>query len=648
MMTKKKFLAFGAIFWVLSLHSSAERIGIENDSTDVLSLDGSFSPLFQDQILMVPDNVVSSHIESLPEIFLEKPFKNTGSEKLNLEKNSAAIEVLENVNYWPRTFTVGARTFSGVELLRGVYDPSISANGNLVTVRHGGGEDKLINITYNNPSSPVATDVTPKKDHYNNDYNGVAFPMALAPYPVNNTYRSGMWGDRIKPGLVQLNKSGNAYNNLFSIDRGFQGSGHVYGIDKHGDVLSIMQYGYVGDDDTRRYHNIYANRFSGDIGGTGSFADQLISHKHGDQFTPTKASSQYPRLSGDGKYVVYESNSTELVATDSNFFRDIFVADTAVTQNSRFTRNTLVSQNSNGEQANGASQYADISEDGRFIVYATNATNLTSDNVGGIILHDRQLNSNRLISKGATGIPALSYGNPTISYDGRFVAFESTDSSLTDQNVSGNQLYVVDTYTDEIRLATPTLEELPAGMDSFTVSRSQISENGTHLVFLANRYVYRVESPFTREVLASVLPDGRQPSISMREIDSVAGGDDAKFNFPNRFINLSGEARNIAVQNEILYWTGTQWQSSGWLPHENLCAAQLLPCLVNQNGEALNIPYVTVGADNDDLNPFQLSVDYTLPPQWPVTTYISYYLFTDLTTGEETRIQMFMNKVSSQ
>jgi len=83
-------------------------------------------------------------------------------------------------------------------------------------------------------------------------------------------------------------------------------------------------------------------------------------------------------LSADGRYFAFQSSATNLVPNDTNGFSDIFVRDM---QNGRILR---VNTSNSGAQANGESFFGDISADGRWIVYTSDATNIAGTDNNGI------------------------------------------------------------------------------------------------------------------------------------------------------------------------------------------------------------------------------------------------------------------------
>jgi Tol biopolymer transport system component len=124
-----------------------------------------------------------------------------------------------------------------------------------------------------------------------------------------------------------------------------------------------------------------------------------------------------PEITHNGRFVTFFSSSTNLVPDDTNGADDVFVHD-------RKTGETeLVSVNSAGEQGNGLSYLPSISADGRFVAFGSVATNLPGGDIGvRVFVHDRKTGETELASANSAGQPV--HGDyPSISDDGRFVAF---------------------------------------------------------------------------------------------------------------------------------------------------------------------------------------------------------------------------------
>lgn len=142
-----------------------------------------------------------------------------------------------------------------------------------------------------------------------------------------------------------------------------------------------------------------------------------------------------PDISADGRFVAFDSAATNLVSDDNNARRDIFVHDreTGVTER--------VSVRSNGTQANGNSYAPAISDDGRIVVFHSFATNLVdgdSNNVADVFVHDRQTGVTSVASRVIGGSANdISY-DADVSADGRYVVFWSYASNLVGGDNNGH------------------------------------------------------------------------------------------------------------------------------------------------------------------------------------------------------------------
>lgn len=139
--------------------------------------------------------------------------------------------------------------------------------------------------------------------------------------------------------------------------------------------------------------------------------------------------SERPAISGDGRFVAFVSGASELVGGDTNGAPDVFVHDLGTGRTER------VSVGGAGAQGNlGAYADAAISRDGRFVAFTSNATNLAAsdaNHASDVFLRDRATGVTELISANAIGIPANRASRaPDVSDDGRFVSFLSDAQDL--------------------------------------------------------------------------------------------------------------------------------------------------------------------------------------------------------------------------
>lgn len=155
-----------------------------------------------------------------------------------------------------------------------------------------------------------------------------------------------------------------------------------------------------------------------------------------------------PSTSPDGRFVAFIAYASNLVAGDTNNQPDAFVHDRLLGTTER------VSVSSQGVQANSESYYPTLSADGRYVAFQSRATNLVTgdtNNQDDIFLRDRVLNTTTRVNVSAAGAQANGHSSDqTISADGRFVTFTSTASNL----VTGDTNMQPDVYVRDRLLGT--------------------------------------------------------------------------------------------------------------------------------------------------------------------------------------------------
>ncbi|MEA3401496.1 MAG: FlgD immunoglobulin-like domain containing protein [Armatimonadota bacterium] len=145
--------------------------------------------------------------------------------------------------------------------------------------------------------------------------------------------------------------------------------------------------------------------------------------------------SDDPSISADGRYVAFESQAGNLAPGDTNEKPDIFVHDRQTGQTTR------VSVASDGMQADEASYLPCISGDGSCVAFMSAASNLVPGDTNGkpdIFVHDRRTGQTTCVSVDCDGTQGddSAYA-PSISADGRYVAFSSGATNLVPWNTSG-------------------------------------------------------------------------------------------------------------------------------------------------------------------------------------------------------------------
>jgi len=154
--------------------------------------------------------------------------------------------------------------------------------------------------------------------------------------------------------------------------------------------------------------------------------------------------AEHPAISGDGRYVVFDSGSDNLVPNDTNNHWDAFERDRQA------GTTTLVSLGWGGVQGNSQSWLATISKDGRMTAFTSVATNLVPGDTNDredIFLRDRLTGSLLRITVTATERQTQGGRGPVLSADGTVVAFESDAPDI----VSGDSNGVRDIFVYDLR-----------------------------------------------------------------------------------------------------------------------------------------------------------------------------------------------------
>lgn len=142
-----------------------------------------------------------------------------------------------------------------------------------------------------------------------------------------------------------------------------------------------------------------------------------------------------PSISVDGRYIAFFSEASNLVEGDTNGVADVFVHDRLTGQTSRVSINSLA------EEANNRSLSPAISLDGRFVAFVSYASNLVAGDTNGardVFVHDRLTGETKRVSVTSTGIQADNWSQePSISADGRYVAFISYAANLVEGDSNG-------------------------------------------------------------------------------------------------------------------------------------------------------------------------------------------------------------------
>lgn len=244
------------------------------------------------------------------------------------------------------------------------------------------------------------------------------------------------------------------------------------------------------------------------------------------------AISFYPDISADGRYVTFLSDASDLVPGDTNDMTDVFVRD----RRTGTTRRLNVS--ATGSQADNISSSAAISADGRRVTFASAASNLVPDDTNGIedvFVRDLGAAAPTRISVSSAGAQANAWAAaPTISANGRYVTFSSTATNLT----PGHDDQTWDVFVRDLRTGTTTwvsTSDSTSGDSIFSV----ISADGRYVAFMSSAAnlvtgdTNGVDDVFVRDLRAGVT---RRVSVSRTGVQS---------NGESRLPQISADGRSI-------------------------------------------------------------------------------------------------------
>lgn len=222
--------------------------------------------------------------------------------------------------------------------------------------------------------------------------------------------------------------------------------------------------------------------------------------------------SVYPKLSGDGRFVVFITSSA-LVSGDTNSAADVYVRDRLTGATERVNEPP---GGGNDDSAIGVypwnHDHAAITPDGRFVVFTSPATNLVpidlNANFVDAFLHDRQTGATEVVSLTSSGGQSVDHVfRIAVSADARFVAFTSNASDF----VPGDTNRLQDVFVRDRCSSTgvpvpgciPTTDRVSVGWDG----RQQT-----------------LGAPLSWEGPVAMSADGRYVAFGSRSADLVAGG----------------------------------------------------------------------------------------------------------------------------
>jgi Tol biopolymer transport system component len=198
--------------------------------------------------------------------------------------------------------------------------------------------------------------------------------------------------------------------------------------------------------------------------------------------------SSGPSISADGSTVAFESAASNLVPKDNNGVSDVFV------RSLRTKKTERVSVNSDERQQDKSvappfTQIADVSKDGRYVVFDSDATNLYAQDTNkhtDVFLRDRKSGTTTLISASSVNVQGNNDSfAPRMTPDGRFVSFQSFATNLAAGDGPREDIFLRDLQQGTTTVVNVTADGSPREGELVPqlLQRPAISNDGTFAAF---------------------------------------------------------------------------------------------------------------------------------------------------------------------
>jgi RHS repeat-associated protein len=315
--------------------------------------------------------------------------------------------------------------------------------------------------------------------------------------------------------------------------------------------------------------------------------------------TPGNNGSSQAAIARAGRFVAFYSRANNLVPRDVNSQDDIFVVD----QTTHVV--DLLSVSAAGVQANAGSYCPTISDDGRFVAFVSFATNLIDGRTlpsGQIYLRDRVARTTTLVSANAAGDPAAQNSTgcrPSISGDGRLVAYASYTSNIVPGANGFQQIHVWDRITGLTTLGSVNAAGVQG--DNASVEPS-LSANGSRLAFTsyAQNLTPDPPAPLAGQIYVHDLPIGSTVKVSINDAGMPG-------NYSSDQPAISGDGHVVAFQSYASNLTADAHTATSDVYWRDLSAAHTRRVSLDASGRP-----VSHGAGLGDSKAPSVSSDGTL------------------------------------
>ena len=254
----------------------------------------------------------------------------------------------------------------------------------------------------------------------------------------------------------------------------------------------------------------------------------------------------FASISGDGNVVAFRSNSSLLVAGDTNGTKDIFVHDRLAGTTER------ASVSSSGAEGAGGCFFVALSDDGRFAAFDSSSDNLVPLDTNGardIFVRDRLSGTTERVSVATGGVEGNgTSGWPSISGDGGVVAFESYADNLVTGDTNGTvDIFAYDRVAGELALAS---RDSYGTIGNGASTNPEISDDGRTVVFESfTDNLVPGDGNLSMDILAHDLQTGLTERVSC-DSSGNEGNDTSLFasvSADGRFVSFYSSATNLVA-----------------------------------------------------------------------------------------------------
>jgi Tol biopolymer transport system component len=247
-----------------------------------------------------------------------------------------------------------------------------------------------------------------------------------------------------------------------------------------------------------------------------------------------------PVVSDNGRFVAFSSAASNLVEGDTNGVDDVFVRDRGPATTTR------VSVAPGGAQANGGSFAPSISADGRYVAFLSDATNLVAGDTNAnrdVFVFDRETETTTRASVSSAGVEAnVGSTTPALSANGRVVAFTTFADNLVPEDLNESS----DVFVRDLQAGTTTrVSEYQGGFEAdFDNFRPAISADGRFVAFDSD--ADNLAFGDTNEVFDVFVKDRQTDVLTLESVDDAGGLGNGDSLRPA----ISGDGRIVAFYSD--------------------------------------------------------------------------------------------------